>query len=313
MCEKIDYMRVSVTDRCNLRCSYCMPKQGLCAHPVDKLLTFEEILRLVKIVASLGVRKIRLTGGEPLMRKNIVELVSQISKVPGIEKTCITTNGVLLSRYAEDLKKAGINEINLSLDSLKKETFKFITGNDCFSQVMEGIKKIKQLNFDSIKLNMVVMKGINDSEIIDFMNFALKEEVILRFIEFMKVTPLWEEKLCLPMNEIKKICEKEFELERIHFKGSGPAEYYKMGKSRVGFIRTDVGNCNQCSRLRLTAVGKLKICLYEKGAIDLQHYLRNDCSDEQIKDIIKEKIELKNDVSYKDWENSKVFMSSVGG
>lgn len=309
----IDYLRISVTDRCNLRCIYCMPPEGVETIPQQELLTFEEIIGLAKIFANLGVRKIRLTGGEPLIRKGIVGLIGSLVNIEGIEEVSLTTNGILLSMYARELKKAGINRINISLDSLKEDKFGKITGSNCFCRVLEGIEKAKEAGFSPLKLNMVVMKGINDEEIVDFLEFALSQGLILRFIEFMKVTPLWKEDYFLPIEAVRKICERSFILSKMENRDSGPAQYYRLRDGIVGFIKTDENNCRRCTRLRLTSTGELKVCLYESDGVVLKDFLRRGVSEGEIRDIIKIRIEGKRYTDYRSWRFSGAYMCSVGG
>lgn len=312
--KRIDYLRISVTDRCNLRCLYCMPREGIVSRPQQEILTFEEILRLVKIFSWLGVRKVRLTGGEPLARKGLVDLINNLVKIEGIEEVCLTTNGTLLSSYAEDLKQAGLSRINISLDTLKKDRFKKITKSDSFYNIIEGIDKAKSLNFHPLKLNMVVMKNINDDEIIDFVDFARSKGLILRFIEFMKVTPLWREDSFMPIERIKDICRKRLQLERLGRLEYGPAVYYRTeGDGMLGFIKTDEKSCEECTRLRLTSTGELKICLYETQGFRLRDLLRLGVCDEEIRDIIKAKMELKQYTDYRKYESEKLYMCSIGG
>lgn len=313
--RRIDYLRLSVTDRCNLRCIYCMPQEGI--EPVlhKEVLTFEEITRLVNIFASLGIKKIRLTGGEPLIRKDIVNLIQYLVDIPGIEEVSLTTNAILLSDVAVELKKLGIKRLNISLDTLREERFRQITGYPSYYKVIEAIDKVKDLGFWPLKLNTVVMRGINDDEIIDFVEFALSKELILRFIEFMEVTPLWREDYFIPIEEVKKICASVFRLEKIDGNlGFGPAQYYKVGeRGFLGFIKTDENNCQHCNRLRLTSTGELKSCLYQSQGISLRDLLRIKEDDECIKDTIKNLISLKEDIDYKRWQRPQIYMCSVGG
>ena len=307
-------MRLSVTDRCNLRCSYCMPVEGIEHVDCKELLSFEEILRLVNIFTYLGIKKIRITGGEPLVRKGITNLIESIVGIQGIEEVALTTNGVLLPRYAEELKKAGIRRLNISLDTLKEDKFRKITRSSFFHYAMAGIDKAREARFHTLKLNTVVMKGINDDEITDFLDFAISKNLILRFIEFMEVTPLWERSLFVPVEEIKKACEKNYKLEKMKNLGPSPAEHYKInGMPILGFIKTDQNNCNRCSRLRLTSVGELKICLYENEGISLKELLRRGADNKEILAIIKDRIGLKKEVVYSNWKSPKTYMCSVGG
>lgn len=313
MKRDIDTLRISVTDRCNLRCNYCMPPEGIEPMLHERVLTFEEIIRISRIFASLGIKKIRVTGGEPLVRKDIIKLLGQLVDISGIEEVTLTTNGIYLSGFAAGLKEAGINRINISLDTLRIDRFKAITGSEYFYEVLKGIKKAKELGFSPIKINTVVMRGINDDEIIDFLGFSLKEGLILRFIEFMKVTPLWNEDYFMPIEEVKNIVCKGFGLEKTEYPGSGPAQYYKAGGGIVGFIKTDENNCQRCNRLRITSTGELKLCLYETGSFSLNELLRNDACDDKIRDIISAKLRLKEEVDYRKWEWGKVYMSVLGG
>lgn len=314
MNKDMDYLRISVTDRCNLRCMYCMPKNGIINRPQEELLSFEEIGRLVRILVSLGTNKIRLTGGEPLVRRGIVDLIKSLAGIEGIEDLSLTTNGILLSQYAEKLKEAGIKRINISLDTLKEDKFRQTTGNGSFCRVLEGICKAKEVGFHPLKLNMVVMKGVNEDEIIDFVEFALHHGLILRFIELIKATPLWGEDYFIAIEDIKKICAVRFSLKRIGNLGPGPAEYYRIEKDGLlGFIETHENNCRSCNRLRLTCTGELKICLYETQGLCLKSLLRKRIADEEIKDIIRARLELKRYIDYRDRETSQLYMCKVGG
>ncbi len=312
--RKIDYLRISVTDRCNLRCAYCMPPEGIETVKSEELLSFEEILRLVRIFASLNIKKVRITGGEPLLRKEVTGLVRDIANIRGIEEITLTTNGVRLAEYAKGLKAAGVERLNISLDTLREDKFMRITGNPFFRRVMDGIEKARAADFGLLKLNTVIMKGINEDEIIDFIEFARAKNLILRFLEFMKVAPLWNKDLFVPIDEIKKICGKKYTLEQMKSPGPGPAEHYMVdGMPILGFIKTDQKNCGKCSRLRLTSQGEVKICLYENRGLFLKEPLRKGADDREIRDMIIERMGLKKEVSYRDWTSPKTYMCSLGG
>ncbi len=312
--RNIDYLRVSVTDRCNLRCAYCMPEEGIKTFSHDDILSFEEIVRLVRIFTGFGVRKIRITGGEPLVRKGIEGFIQNINSVPGIEEITLTTNGVLLPFFAEKLKRAGIKRLNISLDTLKPDKFEKITKKNFFSNVLEGIDKARALGFSPLKLNMVAMRGINEDEIINFVKFAIEKKIILRIIEFMELSHLWKRDLFISLEEIKNICKKQFKIEYVGAPGPGPAEYYKVdGLPLLGLIKTDQRNCNRCSRLRLTSVGHLKVCLYEEKGLSLKTLLKNGASDRKIIEAIKDRIFTKKGRGYDDWEPAKIYMCGIGG
>lgn len=309
----IDYLRISLTDRCNLRCSYCIPKVGMSLHSHDQLLSFEEILYLTRVFAKSGIKKIRLTGGEPLVRNGVIDLIGQLKSLEGIEEVSLTTNGVLLPIYARGLKEAGIKNINISLDTLNQDRFESITGSNSLIQALRGIEMVKALGFDTVKVNVVVMKGVNDDEVQDFVRFGLENNLIVRFIEFMQITPLWDHKFFVPIETIKEICQRMFGFRRIEYRSSGPAEYYKYSDSLIGFIKTSHENCQICSRLRLTAMGELKSCLYQSNGLSLRDLLREGASFNQLKDSVDRVVIAKGDINYTSWDESEIFMYSVGG
>lgn len=309
----IDTLRISVTDRCNLRCNYCMPALGIEPVSHQNVLAFEEMTRLSRIFVSLGIKRIRLTGGEPLVRKGIIGLIESIVDIPGIQEVMLTTNGIFLPAYAAEIKEAGIKRINVSLDTLRQDRFEQISGSDNILAVLEGIEKAKNLGFSPLKINTVIMRGINDDEILDFVDFALEKNIVLRFIEFMKVTPLWNEEHFMAIEEVKNMVGKSFGLEKAEYQGSGPAQYYKVNNGVVGFIKTDELNCRRCNRLRLTSTGELKLCLYEAGGFSLNELLRSSASDEEIRRLIAVRLGLKEAVDYRKWESGRVYMSALGG
>lgn len=310
----VDYLRISVTDRCNLRCMYCMPPGGIGFENHDGILTFEEIVRVVTILSGMGIRKIRITGGEPLVRRGLSDLIFSINEIDAIDEVSITTNGILLSRFSSRLHEAGIRRINVSLDTLRRDRFATITGRDMIDRVLEGIEKARECGISPIKINTVIMKNVNDDEIIDFIHFALSKGLILRFIEFMKVTPLWKSEYFLPVDLIRERCEREFNLVQVAPVDSGPANYYSIGnEGMVGFIKTDTGNCRKCTRLRLLSNGVLKICLYEKNGLPLRNPMRNGSTGEMLRDRIRARIDLKEGSTHMDWRCSQSYMCSLGG
>jgi len=297
--RSISYLRISVTDRCNLRCIYCMPEEGIPLKPHHELLTFEEITRIVKIAASLGITKIRLTGGEPLTRKGIVDLVRMIASVPGIEDLAMTTNGVLLPTFAYKLKEAGLKRVNVSLDTLKPERFRRITRVGNLEDVLKGIEEARKAGLTPIKINMVVLEGFNRDEVIDFARLTISEEWHVRFIEVMPVGSEAEGNLgqYVSMKEVREEIEKTLgPLIPANLKGNGPARYFRLegAKGTIGFI-TPISEhfCYQCNRLRLTPDGRIRPCLLSDFEVDLKSAIRSGATDEEIAEIIKEAVHLK--------------------
>jgi cyclic pyranopterin phosphate synthase len=291
-----------------------MPTEGIRFKTHDAILTFEEIVRVVSILAGMGIRKIRVTGGEPLVRRGLVDLITSLNNIDGIEEISITTNGILLHQYAHDLNEAGIGRINVSLDTLRQDRFARITGRNLFDRVLKGIEQAKKCGMYPIKINTVIMKGINDDEIIDFIGFALSKKLTLRFIEFMKITPLWNSEYFLPVEQIIERCKETFDLVEITPTDPSPARYYKTDTGGlIGFIKTDSRNCRMCTRLRLLSTGQLKICLYEWDGLSLREQLRGGSTDDTIRDAINERIDIKEGCTYSDWSHSQSYMCSLGG
>lgn len=291
--RKIDYLRISITDRCNLRCIYCMPKEGIELLSHDKILTFEEILRVVKNAAILGISKIRITGGEPLARLGIVKLIKDIKQTPGIEEVSITTNGILLENHIDELIEAGLDRLNISLDTLDEERYKRITRNGNLKKVLRGINLAIEKGISSIKLNAVIIKEINYSEIMDFVRLSEKLPIDIRFIELM---PIGEgcKFTSVSNDEIRSVISKHRNLVPFsQLKGSGPATYFKspLSKGSIGFISAISHEfCSECNRIRLTAEGFLKLCLHWNKGIDLKKSLRNGIDDEKLLEILSQAI-----------------------
>lgn len=295
----ITYLRLSLTDRCNLRCMYCMPKEDQERDDQVKtgrflnhseLLTYEELLRVVRLAVSQGMNKLRLTGGEPLVRKGILEFIEELFLIPGLGEVRLTTNGVLLGEYAERLYSAGIRHLNISLDTLVPGKFLRITGKDSFSKVWAGIEEAKRIGF-KIKINVVAMRGVNDDEFLDFARLAVENPLQIRFIEFMPVgdKSTWQRDQFISSEEIKDTIKKLGVLtpfEKSH--GDGPARMYEIEtfageKGAVGFISPISHHfCDQCNRLRLTSEGKLRACLLNDRETDLKILLRGGASDEKL-------------------------------
>jgi cyclic pyranopterin phosphate synthase len=286
----ISYLRVSVTDRCNLRCVYCMPDEGIEFQPREEILSYEEVLAVVRVGASMGLRKVRLTGGEPLVRHGIVDLVAMVSGVPGIEDISLTTNGIALARLAAPLARAGLRRVNVSLDTLHPDRFNQITRLGRYGDVMEGIAAARAAGLSPIKINVVGMRGINDDEVLDFARSTFEQDWDVRFIELMPF--LQEQETCIkdtslvlgfvPTADIRQQIERELgPLEPSQTKvGFGPARYFKLSgaKGNVGFISpvSEEHFCETCNRMRLTAEGKLRPCLLTDHEVNLKAILRPD-------------------------------------
>jgi len=295
----ISYLRISVTDRCNLRCIYCMPEGGVSLVRHEDILTYEEICKAAQAAAELGITKIRLTGGEPLVRSGLPQLVRMLSKIDAIDDISLTTNGTLLSQYAAELKSAGLKRVNVSLDTLRPDRFKFITRlGDNLDGVLEGIQAARTVGLNPVKVNMVVMAGINDDEVVEFAAKTIEEEWHVRFIELMPVSEgSIMRKYFVPASEIKKSLEMLGKLEPgLPIVGNGPARYFRFPGARgsVGFI-TPISEhfCFGCNRLRLTADGKLLPCLLSQEEIDVKRALRQDMSTGELKKLFQEAVARK--------------------
>jgi cyclic pyranopterin phosphate synthase len=286
----ISYLRVSVTDRCNLRCMYCMPPEGITLIPHSDVLRYEEILSVVRVAAEMGINKVRLSGGEPLVRAGFVDFVRMLSEVREIQDLSLTTNGVLLKDHAAALKHAGVKRVNVSLDSLRRQGFKGITGHDRLPDVLDGIREAERVGIAPIKVNVVVMRGVNDDELLDFARLTM-DGWNVRFIELM---PIMNKGAKQPeFVSAKEMWETLSSLGTLQpcspLTGNGPASYYQLPGARgtVGFI-TPVSDhfCFKCNRLRLTADGKLLPCLLSSEEVDLRSALRAGAPPEGIKQLI---------------------------
>ncbi len=294
----VNYLRISVTDRCNLRCIYCMPAGGistLLAH--DDILTYEEISVVAQAAAELGIVKLRLTGGEPLVRKGLPELVAMLAAIEGIDDISLTTNGVLLENYADELKEAGLHRVNVSLDSLCGDTFHRITRVGELDRVLRGIEAARGAGLNPVKTNTVVIRGINDDEVLDFARLTIEGDWHVRFIEYMPFTiDGGGEDLLVPVEEIRRRIETLGELESSLPSGGGPAKYFRLpgASGTIGFISPVSEHfCSVCNRLRLTADGKLRPCLFSDDEIDLLHPLRQGVTVGDIKLLIQKAVSRK--------------------
>ena len=289
----INYLRISVTDRCNLRCVYCMPAEGVELMSHEDILTYEEIHTVARAAAELGINKVRLTGGEPLVRSGLSELIRMLAQIDGIDDISLTTNGTLLSHYAAELKRAGLQRVNVSLDTLKPDKFSLITrSNLALDDVLAGIEAARSVGLDPVKLNMVVVSGVNDDEILDFTAKTIDEGWHVRFIEFMSLGGVGSSNSRFTsVSEMRKRLEQVGELQPcLPDVGNGPARYFRFPNARgtVGFI-TPVSEhfCFHCNRLRLTADGRLRLCLLAEDEIDLRQSLRSGASLAELKQLIK--------------------------
>ena len=319
----INNLRISVTDKCNLRCRYCMPEKGMDWVKTKELLTFNEIIRLIRIFAKIGINKIRLTGGEPLIRKDLSKLIGMISKIPGIDDLALTTNGYLLTEQADALHNAGLNRINVSLDTLDPEKFSFITRRNLYTKVREGIDAANKSGIKPIKINVVIIRGINDGEILNFAKLALNSSLIIRFIEFMPIgaDDGWNIEKVLPTREIINTIEQGLgeKLVPVETRGRQAADRYRFekGTGEIGFI-SSVSNpfCIHCNRVRITSDGKLRTCLFSLDEIDLKKLIRSGVKDETILQKIIDSVWVKEAghlINRPGFVRPKRTMSQIGG
>lgn len=293
----IDYLRISVTDRCNLRCVYCMPTDGIHLMPHEDILSYEEIRTVAEVAAGLGINKIKITGGEPLVRLDLSKLVQMLAQIKAIDDISLTTNGLLLARHAAELKAAGLRRVNVSLDTLKPDRFKQITRGGNVEDVLEGMEIAKSVGLEPIKINMVVLPGMNDDEILDFARKTIHEGWHVRFIERMPFGEEASASAFVPVYEMKQRLEVLGKLEPCSLvMGNGPAKYFRLpgAKGTIGFI-TPISEhfCFRCNRLRLTADGKLRLCLLSDEEIDLRAPLRNSTTPEELKRLIEKAVDSK--------------------
>jgi cyclic pyranopterin phosphate synthase len=321
----INYLRISVTDRCNLRCVYCMPPEGVAWRPPEQILRFEEIETVVRAAAALGISKVRLTGGEPLVRLGIVDLVRMLSAVPGIDDLTMTTNGILLSRHAQALATAGLRRVNVSLDTLRADRFARITRWGQLDDVLVGIEAAHQAGLEPVKINAVIIRGMNDDELVEFGRKTVHEGWNVRFIEWM---PVGNESLMeyhwgdavVTAGEMRQRIEAQLG-QLVPAKasvGNGPARYYRLPGTRgsIGFISPVSEHfCYRCNRLRLTADGQLRPCLLSDGEIELRAALRGGAGVAEIQELILQAIESKppqHHLSERKRPQKRV-MSQIGG
>ena len=285
------YLRISLTERCNLRCQYCMPAEGVDLKPRDELLTFEEIDRLAGLFVAAGVDKIRLTGGEPLVRKDVEQLIERLGALPGLRTLALTTNGLLLPKKLARLQAAGVNLLNISLDTLRPDRFTFITRRPGFDLVMQAIDQAVAAGYDPVKVNCVVMRGFNDDELADFVALTEAKPIEVRFIEYMPFDGNgWQDQRMMAYTEMIERIEARFpSLVRLQDGPNETSKTYQVPgfRGRVGFITSmSTPFCDGCNRLRITADGNLKVCLFGKAEVSLRDAVRGGATDDALRTII---------------------------
>jgi len=284
--RRVDYIRLSVTDRCDFRCVYCMA-EDMTFVPRSQVLSLEELYRVARAFTRLGVRRIRLTGGEPLVRHNVMHLIEQLGQLEGLDELLITTNGSQLDKLAQPLRQAGVKRINISLDSLDGEKFKRITRTGDLDKVLDGIDAAKAAGFERIKLNAVILKGRNEDEILDLANYAVEQGIDISYIEEMPLGLIDEHNRALSFcssDEVRAVIESRFSLEESADRTGGPSRYYKVAErdSRIGFISPHSHNfCHLCNRVRVTVEGRLLLCLGNEHSVDLRALLRDETVDDE--------------------------------
>lgn len=318
--RKIEYVRLSVTDRCDLRCFYCMPKGFDGFNEPEDWLTFDEIERVISAFTALGVKRVRITGGEPLARRHLPDLVKRLHNNTAVEDLSLSTNAVQLARHAESLYDAGISRINVSLDSLKADRFAKITGGGKLEKVLKGLQKARETGFQPIKINMVAMRGINDDEFSDMLQFCIDNDFALRFIETMPIGDTGRDatETYLNLQDVRRDIEREFELVPAVMPGGGPARYFRIKNSstRIGFI-TPISQhfCETCNRVRLSVDGTLYLCLGQEDSVALRPHLRQGISNEGLEELIVQAIAQKPERHEFREHPEKIirFMSTTGG
>ncbi|MBV1881412.1 MAG: GTP 3',8-cyclase MoaA [Pseudomonadales bacterium] len=321
--REVNYVRISLTDRCDFRCVYCMSEE-MTFLPREQILSLEEIEWIAQAFVELGVSKIRLTGGEPLVRKNMISLVDKLGKLDGLDELVLTTNGSQLTKFAVPLREAGVKRINISLDSLNVERFRQLTRTGSLDKVLLGIESAIQAGFEKIKLNAVILKGRNDDEIIDLVEFVIAKGIDISFIEEMPLGYIDEhsrEESYMSSEAIIKVIEARYPLMSSSDTTSGPSRYYRLqsgGKTRIGFISPHSHNfCSTCNRVRVTAEGRLLLCLGNEHSVDLRALVRAHPGDmDKLKDAIIKSMDLKPEKHYFDLSDEPQivrFMNTTGG
>jgi GTP 3',8-cyclase len=320
--RQITDLRVSITDRCNFRCIYCMPLEGVKWQNRAEILTYEEILHLVRLLAGIGITKVRVTGGEPLVRRGAEQLVSELSKIQGVEDLALTTNAYFLPDKLEGLIAAGLKRINISIDTLNPRKFALMTGRNVFPRVLDAIQLATRSSLQPVKLNVVVIRGVNEDEVLDFVRFARENLCSVRFIEFMPLEgeSSWKRDKVVAGCETRTIIETVYPLiPRERSQPSETAVRYGFADSEgeVGFVNpVSEPFCQACSRLRLTADGKLRTCLFSLHDHDIKHLLRNGSSNEELIEAIRAIVDQKEErhhINDLDFQRPARTMSCIGG
>lgn len=317
--RRIEYLRISITDRCNLRCKYCMPETGVQWIPHESILSYEEILRLIRVSTSLGFKRFRITGGEPLVRQGVMDFLNDASKIPGVEDLMLTTNGMLLPEMAFDLKATGVNRVNISLDTLDPDRFREITRGGDVNKVIQGVFRSLEAGLNPVKLNVVVVRDFNSDELPKFVELARNYPLHVRFIELMPIGISSEHRNdFVPIAEMKEILGLDGLEATRDIVGGGPAEYITSEgfEGSIGFISALSRHfCNTCNRVRLTADGKLRPCLHSSKEVDLRQALRGEKTDEELSDIFAQAVWHKpaeHHMNEQAWEDKRM-MSQIGG
>lgn len=315
------YLRMSVTDRCNFRCKYCIPAKDFKHISHKHILSYEEMLFAAEAFAQLGVNKIRVTGGEPLVRKNIPFFLHNLGNISNIKEVTLTTNGALLGKFADDIYKSGIKRINVSLDSLRSDRYSYITGGFDLNAIIKGISYAKKVGLSPVKVNAVIIRGFNDDEILDFCDFASENDIVVRFIEFMPIGNAvdWNKNNIITGDEILNIIASKYRLEKIKKeKFDGPAKNFHLSNGGSIGVITPVSHhfCSECDKIRLTADGKIRPCLLSDNEINIREIIRNG-SIHAIQEKIQESLNIKEEKhTISNMDCSKIYkrtMSKIGG
>ncbi len=319
----IDYLRISVTDKCNLRCIYCMPEEGIPSKDHHDILRFEEILQIVRVGVALGVQKVRLTGGEPLVRKGLVDFVGELAAIPGLRQIALTTNGTLLAPVADQLRRNGLGRVNISLDTLRDSLYQRVTRRGNIQAVWAGVEAALEAGLQPVKLNVVAIRGVNDDEILEFAELTIRRPLHVRFIELMPIgeSDSWWSQGYISAFDLKTTIERGISpLAPVEEEmGFGPAVNFALPSAQgtIGFISAISNHfCNRCNRVRLTADGKLRPCLQDSGEIDLRPGLASEDPERNLAELWIQALQLKpvqHRMAGSSWGNQCRLMSDIGG